>query len=303
MSRGVILLLLLAAAVACASSCVVVLDEREQAFRTILSRPTAEVELFGTKLNSPVLNRPGVYLRVPFIHQLHEYDRRAQHFDAESRQLYMAAKFEVEVDYYLIWRVSDPQLLTMSIKGKDERIAQLDVSAFSAVREVLATHLFEDLLSEKRADVSRELIGKANESLGPKGIEVIDFRIRRFDFPETNLANVYARMSTERERFAKKYRAEGEEESRKIRSEAEKQTVILRAEGQREALRLQGEGDAEAARIYADAYGQDRDFYKFVRSLEAYRDALSGETTLVLTPNSPFLKYLFSSESAAPPTR
>jgi len=303
MSRGVILLLLLAAAVVGASSCVVVLDEREQAFRTILSRPTEEFELFGMKLNAPVINRPGVYLRVPFLHQLHEYDRRAQHFDAEPRQLYMDAKFEVEVDYYLIWRVSDPQLLTTSIKGQGERIAQLDVSAFSAVREVLATHLFEDLLSEKRADVARELIGKADQDLGPKGIEVIDFRIRRFDFPETNLANVYARMSTERERFAKKYRAEGEEESRKIRSEAEKQTAILRAEGRREALRLRGEGDAEAARVYAEAYGQDRGFYNFTRSLEAYRDALSGETTLVLTPDSPFLKYLFSPDVASPPIR
>ncbi len=109
-------------------------------------------------------------------------------------------------------------------------------------------------------------------------------------------------MRTERDRFAKKYRAEGDEESQKIRSEAEKQSAILRAEGQREAVQLRGEGDAEAARIYAEAYGQDRDFYVFVRSLEAYREALAGETTLVLSPNSPFLKYLFSTDLGPSPT-
>ena len=134
---------------------------------------------------------------------------------------------------------------------------------------------------------------------------MLDLRIRGLDYPEYNLDQVFRRMRTERERFGMRARAEGTEKSRGIRSKADEESRILLAEAGREATRLRGEGDAKAARIYAGAYGKDPEFYAFMRSLDAYRKALNSQTTLFLSPDLPFLRYLFESESperSAPPS-
>jgi len=120
-------------------------------------------------------------------------------------------------------------------------------------------------------------------------------------YPEANIGRVFERMRTERSRFALKFRAEGEQQARGLRSKAEGESLVILAEAERASLRLRGEGDAEAARTYADVYGADPEFYGFVRSLEAYRKSLDPETTLVLSPRSSFLKYLFDPAKPAPP--
>jgi len=122
-------------------------------------------------------------------------------------------------------------------------------------------------------------------------------RINRTELPDDTLANVYARMRTERQRLARKYRAEGDEEGRRLRAEADRDAQVIVAEAQRDADILRGEGDAEAARIYAEAYSADEEFYDFVRSLEAYRKTIGSNTTLVLPPDSEFFR-LFGSSSA-----
>ncbi len=117
-------------------------------------------------------------------------------------------------------------------------------------------------------------------------------RIKRADLPPENERAVYARMTAEREREAKRYRSEGEEEAQKIRAGAEKEKTIILAEAYRESEELRGHGDAEAAAIYAAAYSRDEEFYRFTRSLEAYRRSIKAGTTMVLTPDSEFLRYL-----------
>ena len=140
-----------------------------------------------------------------------------------------------------------------------------------------------------------------DRDMRPRGIRVTDLGIRRTDFPEANLKQVYERMRKERERFARTFRAEGEEEANKIRSKADLDSQLLRAEAQRRSTELRGEGDSTAARTYADAYNQDPEFYAFVRSLEAYQTALDSETTVILSRDVPFLKHLF--QGGAKPTR
>jgi membrane protease subunit HflC len=135
--------------------------------------------------------------------------------------------------------------------------------------------------------------------LAPLGIQLVDLKIRRTDYPQANLDRIFQRMRTERQRFAKKFRAEGEESARTIRAKADRESQVLRADAQRRSAELRGEGDALAARIYAEAYGKDPEFYAFMRSLEAYQKALDDQTTLILSPKLPFLRYLFSNEPGA----
>jgi membrane protease subunit HflC len=292
--------ILLVAVVGFASFCIVVLDQREIGFRTVLGDP--EPRLFGVPLNRPVLDEPGLYVVIPGLHELVRYDRRVRRFDAEPRELNLAENYRLEVDYYLVYRIRDPQKLR-EVFGTERRLVELlDDTAFSEVRDVLATHAFEELLSAKRPEITSEIARRSGAKLARGGVEVLDFRIRRTDHPEANRARIFERMRAERDRFAKLYRAEGDEEARRVRSEAERQGVVLAAEGRREGLQLRGEGDAEAARVYAEAYTEDPEFYAFKRSLEAYEKALDTETTLILSPQSPFLKYLFG-VGAPPPGR
>ena len=133
---------------------------------------------------------------------------------------------------------------------------------------------------------------RANEKASAYGIEIQDVRIKRADLPEQNEKAVFSRMQAERERQAKQYRAEGAEEAQKIKSEAEKDREIILAEAYRESEELRGGGDAKAFRIYADAYRQDLNFFEFTRSMEAYQERLKDRTTLVMSPDSEFFRYL-----------
>lgn len=290
--------LLVLAAIGFGVSSIVVLDEREQAFRTLLNVP--EPRIAGLVLNRPALTEPGWYVRIPGLHQLHRYDRRLLRYDAEARDLYTSEKLLLAVDYYAIWRIDSPQLFFESIRTEPEALRRIDSITYNELRKTLALHELADLLSEKRRTINRTIRQGSADKLRPLGIELVDLKIRRTDYPDANLERIFRRMQTERDRFAKKFRAEGEERARVLRAEADRDSQIIRARAGREAAHHRGEGDAQAARIYADAYQQDPEFYSFVRSLEAYRTALNDETTLIISPALPFLKYFF--EIAPEPT-
>ena len=160
------------------------------------------------------------------------------------------------------------------------------------LREVIGQKRLMQVLKAERRAILDEITQQSSEAVKRFGVDVRDVRINRTELPRGTEANVYARMRTERQRLARKYRAEGDEEGRRIRAEADREARVLVAEAQRDAELLRGEGDAEAARIYAEAHGADPGFYDFVRSLEAYRKTLGGSTTLVLPPDSEFFKLL-----------
>jgi len=160
-------------------------------------------------------------------------------------------------------------------------------------------HTLRDLLSDRRDAVEREITASAAKALAPLGVAVVDVRLGGTLYPEANTGRVYERMRTERSRFALKFRAEGEQQARGVRSKADSDSQVILAGAERESLRLRGEGDAAAARTYADVYGADPEFYSFVRSLEAYQKSLDSETTIVLSPKSSFLRYLFDPRAPA----
>jgi membrane protease subunit HflC len=156
----------------------------------------------------------------------------------------------------------------------------------------LGTHDLIDVVTKTREEITAKVTKETNVKATQYGIEVVDVRIKRADLPGANAQKVFDRMRTERERIAKKERSEGAEEATKIRASTDKEKVILIAQAYKKEQEIRGNGDARATKIYADAYNRDREFYAFMRSMQAYKNSLKNDTTVILTEKSDFLKYL-----------
>jgi modulator of FtsH protease HflC len=255
------------------------------------------------QLGDPVrtITEPGLYMKVPVIQQVMYFDKRLLDYDASPKEILTKDKQQLVVDNYSRWSIHDPLQFFRSLRTEESAQSRLDDIVYSNIRETLGRHTLREIVSEKRSALMAQVTAASDEQMRPYGVRVVDVRIKRADLPEQNERNVFNRMRTERERLAKKFRAEGDEESRKIRSDADKQVRILTAEARRTADVVRGEGDAAAARIFAEAYGHDPEFYEFVRTMDAYRRTIDAGTTLILSSQSEFLRWLSTTQTAAPP--
>lgn len=240
----------------------------------------------------PMATEPGLKFRVPFIDNVVYFDKRLLDYDAPPREVLTVDKQQIVVDNYSRWRIVDPLRFYQTVRNEIGAQSRLDDILYSNLRENLGRHTLREIVSDKRSELMVQVAERSDAKMRDFGIAVADVRIKRVDLPEKNQENVFNRMKTERERQAKKFRAEGEEEAHKIRSEADKEVEIIMAEARRDAEILEGEGDATAVKIFADAYSRDPEFYRFVRTLEAYRRSLGEETTIVLSPDSDFFRML-----------
>ncbi len=235
---------------------------------------------------------PGLYWKIPIIQTVTYFDKRLLDYNAAPRELLTKDKQQLVVDNYSRWRISDPLQYYRTVHNEAGARSRLDDIIYSDLRENLGRHTLREIVSDRRSDLLETVTQQSSEKAREYGIEIIDVRIRRADLPAKNEQNVFNRMRTERERQAKKFRAEGDEEARKIRSQSDKEVQILMAEARKQAEITRGQGDAEAVKIFADAYGRDPELYSLVRSLEAYRNALDEDTTVLLSPDSGFFRYL-----------
>jgi len=246
------------------------------------------------QLGEPVrtVQEPGLYFKLPLIQNVLYFDKRLLAYDASPREILTKDKQQLMIDNFSRWRIRDPLQFYRTVRNEAGGQSRLDDVIYSIVRENLGRHTLREIVNEKRSEVMAEVTKESDAKARDYGIEVADVRIKRADLPEKNELNVFNRMRTERERLAKKFRAEGDEEARKIRSESDKQVQILTAEARKQADITRGQGDALAVKIFADAYGRDLEFYQLVRTLEAYRNSITEGTTLILSPNSEFFRYL-----------
>jgi membrane protease subunit HflC len=253
-------------------------------------------------LGSPQrVTAPGPALRWPLVETAETYSRRWLNLNARPDTIQTGDGEQLIVDSYAIWRIRDPMEFKRTFpSGIEAAETGIDRSVRDDVREVLGRHTLEEVLDAQRAAIMREITARTQAKVAGFGIEIADVRINRTELPSGAEESVYARMKTERERLARKNRAEGDERARRIRAEADRDATVIVANARRDAEIARGEGDAGAARIYADAYATDAEFYAFVRSLEAYRKAVDEDTTLVLTPDAEFFRFL---DSSTPPPR
>lgn len=246
------------------------------------------------QLGEPVrtVQEPGLYFKLPLVQNVLYFDKRLLAYDAAPKEILTKDKQQLVVDNFSRWRIRDPLQFYRTVRNEAGAQSRLDDVIYSIVRENLGRHTLREIMNEKRTEVMAEVTKESDAKARDYGIEVADVRIKRADLPEKNELNVFNRMRTERERLAKKFRAEGDEEARKIRSESDKEVQILTAEARKQAEITRGQGDAQAVKIFADAYGRDPEFYQLVRTLEAYRNSITEGTTLILSPNSEFFRYL-----------
>lgn len=246
------------------------------------------------QLGKPVqtATEPGLYMKVPFIQEVTNFDKRLLDYDSEPQDVITQDKKTLLLDNFAKWRIVDPLKVYQNFQSQRGALQRLHDIIYSELRVELGRHDLLEIVSTGRADLMKIVTQRSNEKASAYGIEIQDVRIKRADLPEQNEKAVFARMQAERERQAKQYRAEGAEEAQKIRSEAEKDKEILLAEAYKESEELRGGGDAKAFRIYADAYRQDPRFFEFTRSMEAYKKTFKDKSTLVMSPDSEFFRYL-----------
>ncbi len=239
-----------------------------------------------------VITEPGLHVKLPPPFQNVRYiDKRLLTLDSSDVEpMLTAEKQRVVIDWYVRWRISDPQEYIRNV-GLDEAAgaAQLNRVVRNAFQEEVNKRTVQELLSSQReslmADVKNEVLEAVNGSK-PWGIDVVDVRITRVDYAETITESVFRRMEAERKRVANELRSTGLAEGEKIRAEADRERDITIANAYRDAQKVKGEGDAEAARIYADAFGKEPKFANFYRNLEAYKQTFTSKGDVVVVDPS-----------------
>ncbi len=248
---------------------------------------------FGKPQNT--VQDPGLNFKVPFIEEVIFYDKRVLDLDPPTERVILADQKRLDVDSYARFRIIDPLLFYQTTRLVSGVPGKLSPIINSSLRRVLGNNTLLDILSTGRATIMVDIQKAVNDAVKRFGMEIVEVRVRRADYPDETRSNIENRMKSERDREAKEFRAEGFELAEGIRADADKQKVVILAEAQKEAETLRGKGDGLAIQIYADAFGQDPDFFAFYRSMQAYRKALSSsDTTMVLSPTSDFFKYFNS---------
>jgi membrane protease subunit HflC len=255
---------------------------------------TALVLNFGKIVRSDL--KPGLHFKWPMIEEVRKFDRRLLSLDDAPERYLTAEKKDVEVDFFVKWRIKDVTTFYRNASGGDEEAAmqRLRPIVKNALRNEINQRSLQQVVASGRSDLTSRLLKSINEGAGTLGIVVLDVRIKRINLPQDSdlLETVFKRMRSDRLKVANQLRAEGVQASDGITADAERQRQIIIADATRDGEKVRGEGDARAAEIGAAAYRQDAEFYAFYRSLEAYRASLAdGKTVMVLDPDSEFLRY------------
>ena len=252
-----------------------------------------------------VISEPGLHFKLPPPFQNVLFlDKRILTLDTpEADRFITAEKKNILVDAFVKWHIVEPKLYFVSFGG-EERRAQDRMSQIvkAALNDEITKRTVREVISGERGKVMDAIQKKVAEEARQIGVEIIDVRLKRVDYVEQINNSVYDRMKAERARVANELRSTGAAESEKIRADADRQRTVILAEAYRDAEKIRGDGDAKASQIYAQAFGQNPEFYRFYRSLDAYRASFKSRSDmLVIDPNSEFFKYFKSTGAAVAP--
>ncbi|MCY4222293.1 MAG: protease modulator HflC [Thiotrichales bacterium] len=236
---------------------------------------------------------PGLHFKVPVVQNVLKFDSRIQTLDSDPQNYLTFEKKNVIVDSFVKWRIADVRRFYTSAGGSilqaNNRLGEVIIKR---LRDEFGKRTIQQVVSGERTEIMDKLRVAAKDQADELGLEIVDVRIKRVDLPQDVSQSVFNRMRAERQEVAKLFRSEGEEEARELRAGANKDREVILAEAERRAQIIRGAGDARATEIYAAAFGQDREFYKLYRSLNAYRTAFgSTADILLLEPTSEFFDY------------
>ena len=298
------------------------IDETEQVVITRFGKPVGEP--INAELDE---NEAGLHFKIPLISTVNRFDTRVLEWDGQPNQMTTSDKLYIVVDTFARWRIADPLLYFQALRDERSALSRLDDIIGSETRNVVARHdLIEVVRSEKdREPVRDETLEEFGTTVGvlppirfgrialedeilqaaiPKvtlwGIELLDVRIKRINYKSDVITKIYERMISERDQIAERFRSEGAGEAAKIDGRREKDLLEIKSQAYREVEEIQGKADATASKIYADAYNTSpaaAEFYGFVKTLDMYREALSNDTTVILTTDSDLFRLLKSATS------
>ena len=307
------------------SSSAYTVDQTEQVFITEFGKPV------GNPINSdPAVNEAGLHFKKPFIQQVNRIEKRILEWDGPATEMPTRDKLYISVDNFARWRISDPKTYFEKLRDERSALSRLDDIIGSETRNVIASHdLIEVIRSEKNRKPSRdETLTAANSNLGmlppiqfgrnsldqqilkaaqPKvrswGIELLDVQFKRINYKPGVIDKIYARMASERQQIADRFRSEGAGEAAKIIGRKERDLLSIQSEAYRKEQEIKGKADAQATGIYALAYNSNSsaaDFYQFVKTLDTYKKTLGKDTTTIFTSNSDLFRLF---KQINPPTK
>ncbi|MCD6265400.1 MAG: protease modulator HflC [Deltaproteobacteria bacterium] len=286
---------------------VYVVDETEQ---VVVTR-------FGEAIGKPKII-PGLYFKLPIIDTTNYFPKNLLEWDGDPGQIPTLDKTFIWVDTFARWKIVDPLKFFETVNNVTAGLGRLDDIIDPAVRNFITSYpLIETVrmtnreldtfemgiekvketsplgeVKTGRAEITRGIMKQAQPKLAKFGIELVDVKIKRLNYVEEVRKSVYGRMIAERKQIAEKFRSEGKGEARKIEGDKEKEMKRITSEAYKKAQEIKGKADAEATKIYAQAYGRDPDFYSFTTTLDIYKETMDKESTLVLSTDSEFFKYL-----------
>jgi len=271
---------------------------------SLFTVPAGEVAVV-TQFGKPVstITEPGLHWKLPgFLQRVNRFDARVEVFNTPPIQLLLGDKNPIILTTFVAWKITDPLDFFRSLVLRSTAREKLGDMVVSALGAALADYALDDIINPdpdgvRIADLERSVLDATTAQTQDKyGIEIVRVGLRRLSYPSIVAEAVYNRMRAEREKEAKRFRAEGTEAAAKIEAATDTEVSTILAEAYRQAEIIKGEGDQEATRIYARALGQDPEFFEFLRSLDLYRKTLGDKTTVVLSTDSELLRYLESAE-------
>jgi membrane protease subunit HflC len=237
----------------------------------------------------------GLFFKLPFIQKVVSFSNQLLTYDTPPEEVLTLDKKSIVLDNYAKWRIINPVLFMQAMVNTSNANQRIDEYIYSKLREEIGKIEAHQLVTDK--DYVAEMLARVkdyvNTQLASTGVNVIDIRIKRTEYPEATYQNIFEQMRSERQAVATEYRAEGLKEAQRIRSEAEREATIIKAQAYEQAQKLHGEGDAEALKIYAEAYNRDPEFYAFWQTLQTYKDVIDKDTTIIISPDSDFAKYIY----------
>ncbi|MBL7068294.1 MAG: protease modulator HflC [Candidatus Omnitrophica bacterium] len=305
---GIIIGLVVIVILAFLTGVIYVVDETQQVVITQFGRPVGDA-----------VTAAGLHLKKPLIQMANYFDKRLLQWDGDPNQIPTRDKKYIWVDTTARWKITDPLKFLQSVNNEVSAQGRLDDIINSATRDVITSHLLvetvrdtnrileskeeigEDIIITEEAiehieDGRKELEGmiliKAKKLAPQYGIELVDVRIKRISYIEDVRKKVYERMIAERKRAAEKYRSEGQGKRAEIEGQREKELKRIRSEAYKTAQGIKGKADAQTIKIYAEAYNQDQEFYTFLKTLDTYRNTIDENSTILLTTDSDYYKYI-----------
>ena len=236
---------------------------------------------------------PGLHFKMPFVNNVRKFDRRILTLDTASERMLTSEQKFVNVDSFIKWRINDVARFYTSTQGNElVALNRLEQIIRDGMRNQIASRTLVEVVADERVAIMLAIKEAANRATSEFGIDVVDVRIKSIELPDDVRDSVFRRMATDRQKEASLLRFEGREENERIRSDADRQVQVILAEAERDGQRIRGQGDARSTEIYANAYGQDEEFFAFYRSLQAYSNTFTGANdVMVLDPGSDFFEY------------